>query len=222
MLATEEGPVPRGNGERILVVDDEELLAQLGGQALTALGYEVEVTTLPATALALVRSDPRGFALVLTDQTMPGMTGLVLAMEVRLLRPDLPVILMTAYTRAHRLGGRSSTHDQAHEHTRAGHRGACGPFLATRSKPKLAMAKILLIDDDDSVRTMLRLTLAHFGHTVNAARNGREGLELFDQIEVDLVITDIVMPEKEGLEVLMELRKRKTAVKTIAISGGGR
>jgi DNA-binding response OmpR family regulator len=82
------------------------------------------------------------------------------------------------------------------------------------------MARILLIDDDDSVRTMLHLTLAHFGHTVIEARNGKEGLELFEHANADLLITDIVMPEKEGLEVLMELRKRHPPVKIIAISGG--
>jgi DNA-binding response OmpR family regulator len=84
------------------------------------------------------------------------------------------------------------------------------------------MARILLIDDDDYVRAMLRLTLIHFGHVVIEARNGKEGLALFDGANVDLLITDIVMPEKEGLEVLMELRKKQTTVKIIAISGGGR
>lgn len=82
------------------------------------------------------------------------------------------------------------------------------------------MARILLIEDDDSVRTMLRLTLDHFGHTVIEARNGKEGLALFQHANIDLLITDIVMPEKEGLEVLMELRKRNPPVKIIAISGG--
>ena len=82
------------------------------------------------------------------------------------------------------------------------------------------MARILLIDDDDTVRTMLRLTLVHFGHTVIEARDGKEGLELFQDANVDLLITDIVMPEKEGLEVLMELRKKHPPVKIIAISGG--
>ncbi len=84
------------------------------------------------------------------------------------------------------------------------------------------MAKILLIDDDDHVRTMLRLTLIHFGHTVVEARNGKEGLDLFESVKADLIITDIVMPEKEGLQVLMELRKKQPPVKVIAISGGGR
>jgi len=84
------------------------------------------------------------------------------------------------------------------------------------------MARILLIDDDDSLRTALRLTLTHFGHTVIEARNGKEGMKLFSVAAVDLVVTDIVMPEKEGLEVLMELRTQKRPTKIIAISGGGR
>jgi CheY-like chemotaxis protein len=96
----EDGPVPHGNGERILFVEDEELLAQLGQKALTALGYEVEITTQPATALAMVRSDPRHFCLVLTDQTMPGMTGLSLATQLRQINPELPILLMTGYSAA--------------------------------------------------------------------------------------------------------------------------
>jgi CheY-like chemotaxis protein len=84
------------------------------------------------------------------------------------------------------------------------------------------MARILLIDDDDSVRTILGLTLVHFGHTVTEARNGREGVELFNAHGADLIITDIVMPGKDGLEILMELRHRPPHVKIIAISGGGR
>jgi DNA-binding response OmpR family regulator len=83
------------------------------------------------------------------------------------------------------------------------------------------MAKILLIDDDESLRGILRETLAHFGHMVIEACNGKQGLELFEQTKPDLVITDIVMPEKEGLEVLMELRRKPSPVKIIAISGGG-
>jgi DNA-binding response OmpR family regulator len=83
------------------------------------------------------------------------------------------------------------------------------------------MARILLIEDDDSVRTLLFLTLGHFGHTVIEARNGKEGLDLFKSASVDLVITDIVMPEKEGFEVLMKLRKKNASMKIIAISGGG-
>jgi PAS domain S-box-containing protein len=90
--------VPNGHGERILFVDDEELLAQLGQKTLTALGYQVEIATRGAEALTIVRADPQRFAIVLTDQTMPGMTGLFLATELRHMRPGLPVILMTGFS----------------------------------------------------------------------------------------------------------------------------
>jgi PAS domain S-box-containing protein len=96
----DKDPVPIGNGERILFVDDEELLARLGQKTLTALGYKVECMTQPAEALAIVRADPHRFALVLTDQTMPGMTGVFLANQIRCIRPELPVILMTGYSMA--------------------------------------------------------------------------------------------------------------------------
>jgi DNA-binding response OmpR family regulator len=84
------------------------------------------------------------------------------------------------------------------------------------------MARILLIDDDDAVRSMLSLTLTHFGHTVTEALNGAEGLKHFARDGTDLVITDLVMPEKEGLETIMELRRLQPQVKIIAMSGGGR
>ena len=98
--AEEGGAVARGAGERVLVVDDEEVLARLAQMTLTALGYEVEFATGSAAALALVRADPGRFALVLTDQTMPGMTGLVLAGQLREIRPGLPVILTTGFTQS--------------------------------------------------------------------------------------------------------------------------
>jgi CheY-like chemotaxis protein len=84
------------------------------------------------------------------------------------------------------------------------------------------MARILLIEDDHTVRAVLRMSLTGIGHTVIEARNGKEGLDLFRRAGADLVITDIIMPEKEGLEVLRELQKKQLPpVKVIAISGGG-
>lgn len=88
---------PHGQGERVLVVDDEELIANLARNVLTRMGYSVECTTSSAQALELVRTDPARFALVITDQTMPGMTGLQLAVQLREIRADLPVMLMTGY-----------------------------------------------------------------------------------------------------------------------------
>jgi PAS domain S-box-containing protein len=94
-VGAETGEVPRGHGERILVVDDEQLLAEMGRETLGSLGYEAESTTKPEVALAWVRDDPHRFALVVTDHTMPGMTGLHLATQLRQIKPRLPIILMT-------------------------------------------------------------------------------------------------------------------------------
>ena len=84
------------------------------------------------------------------------------------------------------------------------------------------MARILLIDDDDSLRTFLSLALAEHGHTVIEAHNGEVGLKAFAEVKPDLVITDLVMPEKSGLEVLTELQTKTPPVKAIAMSGGRR
>ncbi len=69
---------------------------------------------------------------------------------------------------------------------------------------------------------MLGLTLAHYGHTVIEARNGVEGLAKYPADGVDLVITDIVMPGKEGIELIVELRQLHPQLKILAMSGGGR
>ena len=84
------------------------------------------------------------------------------------------------------------------------------------------MAKILVIDDDDTVRLSLRLALEDADHQVEEAGDGLEGLNRFQANPADLVITDIFMPEKEGLETIDEIKRLSPATKIIAISGGGR
>jgi CheY-like chemotaxis protein len=84
------------------------------------------------------------------------------------------------------------------------------------------MSMILLVDDDDQFRKMLGAMLRRDGHDVVEASDGKEGLRLYKENQVDIVVTDIVMPEKEGIELIIELRKEFPDVKIIAISGGGR
>ncbi len=84
------------------------------------------------------------------------------------------------------------------------------------------MRSVLVIDDDDKVRTMLRQSLEREGYDVLEAGDGKEGLKIFREKGADLIITDLIMPEKEGLETITELRQDYPDVKVIAISGGGR
>ena len=84
------------------------------------------------------------------------------------------------------------------------------------------MAKIYVFDDEPSILLMIKKMLEKAGYEVDIALNGKEGMELFKRNVPDLLITDIIMPEKEGLETILELRKSYPELKIIAISGGGR
>lgn len=82
------------------------------------------------------------------------------------------------------------------------------------------MADVLVIDDDPNILLVLSGMLKKLGHGVRTALNGHEGLLLFREQRPDLLITDIVMPEKDGMEIIAEIRRAARDVKIIAISGG--
>lgn len=83
------------------------------------------------------------------------------------------------------------------------------------------MARILVIDDEAPIRRLLSQALASAGHEVLEAADGREALRIHQDRPSDLVITDILMPEQDGLEVIMALRRDTPGLKIIAMSGGG-
>jgi len=101
--ALEEGeifspsPLPGGT-ESVLIIDDEVSLAQLGGKMLAELGYRVDINTSGLNALTLIEASPDRFDLVVTDHMMPDMTGLDLALALKKICPDLPVILCTGFS----------------------------------------------------------------------------------------------------------------------------
>jgi PAS domain S-box-containing protein len=99
IIETQSNPV-MGGSERILFVDDEKMLVEIGQQALQHLGYDVVSRTSPIEALELFRAKPDHFDLVITDQTMPGMTGDALAKELIHIKPSIPVIICTGYSQA--------------------------------------------------------------------------------------------------------------------------
>ena len=84
------------------------------------------------------------------------------------------------------------------------------------------MARILVIDDDELVRATVKAALELAEHEVVVASDGQQGIASYQGGKFDLVVTDIIMPEKEGIETILELRQHNPAVKIIAISGGGR
>jgi CheY-like chemotaxis protein len=104
------GDLPRGNGETVMIVDDERALVALAEEILAGLSYEPVGFDSSLAALEAFRLEPKRFDLVLTDQTMPDLTGTELAREIRQLRPEIPILLMSGYSgsqlseRAHAVG----------------------------------------------------------------------------------------------------------------------
>jgi CheY-like chemotaxis protein len=84
------------------------------------------------------------------------------------------------------------------------------------------MADILLVDDEEQLRELLTFVLENAGHIVRKAADGNEALESYRNDPADVVVTDIVMPNKEGTETILELRRNYPGIKIIAMSGGGR
>ena len=84
------------------------------------------------------------------------------------------------------------------------------------------MQTLLIIEDDHHILLMIKRMLEPLGLEIKLASDGQEGLDMFHKFEVDLVITDIIMPEKEGLEIIREMRRERPKLKIIAMSGGGK
>lgn len=82
------------------------------------------------------------------------------------------------------------------------------------------MPSVLVVDDEEAIRRLIREALEQAGYQVNEARDGKEGLARYRQVPADLVIMDILMPDQDGLESILTLRREFPAARIIAITGG--
>src|SRR3990172_9301630 len=84
------------------------------------------------------------------------------------------------------------------------------------------MAHVLVVDDEDQMRKLIRLALQQEGHTVVEAPNGKRAIQHIQEAEINLVISDVVMPGMDGLELIREIRRTHPGIKVLAISGAGK
>ena len=204
-----------GGNETVLVVEDQAEVRKYAADALKTYGYKVIQAENEADALLFCAREP--IDLVLTDVVMPNVSGRELAEHVLQQRPGMKVLFMSGYT------------DDAVENRGVLRKGAGfiqKPFspsqLADKVRETLAAdraARILVADDEPGVRSFLRLVLEGGGYEVIEAANGREALKAARAGQVDVVITDLVMPEQEGIETIQALRKDDAGIGIIAISG---
>jgi PAS domain S-box-containing protein len=215
------GTLPKevpGGAETVLVAEDQAEVRRLALRILKSNGYDLLEASNGPEALEVSRNHAGPIHLLVTDVVMPGMTGRELATRLLELRPQIKVLYMSGYSA-----------------DVIGHQGVLDPGVTCLPKPftpaELALkvrevlgqpraaGRILLLDDDDAVRGVLQQTLSDAGYEVLAAADGRRGMQLMAQHEFDLVLTDLVMPDQEGLETIRQLRRDYPDVRIVAMSG---
>jgi PAS domain S-box-containing protein len=210
--------------ERILFVDDEESILSICGEQLKRLGYQLTTIENGQRALNEFRKNPHQFDLIITDQTMPKMEGVDLARAVREIRPNIPIILCSGYSdllNDEEIKDSGISELLTKPIVKSQLADVVRKVLDQQKKEKTNV-RILLIDDEELVRSVMKRILEHEGFKVVEASNGNEGLMIFRNDPTDLVITDLLMPEKDGMEIIIEIQKTYPNTKLIAVSGGGK
>jgi PAS domain S-box-containing protein len=203
--------------ETILLVEDQENVRAFLSEALHSFGYSVLEASSGADALAMIVKHPEPIHLLLTDVVMPGMNGKELAERLRPLRPGIRVLFMSGYS--------------GDVITNRGGLAEGLSYIAKPFAPEVLAAKIrevlnpsgrqtiLVVDDQESVRNLFEDILTASYHVLLAS-DGQEALNILRRGEpIDLVITDLVMPNTEGIETIQAIRKEYPGVKIIAMSG---
>jgi two-component system, cell cycle sensor histidine kinase and response regulator CckA len=204
-------------GETILVVEDDDSIRSLAREILEEHGYRVLEAASGEDALRAAELAP-GVDLLVTDVIMKGMNGDALASRLLSARPGMQVLYMSGYTE-----------------TGIVQQGVLGPGINFLSKPfqprellfkvgevlqkKTRLGRILVADDEVQMRSFLATLLESEGYAVSQASNGREAQDACRQSLPDLVVMDLVMPEQEGLETILAIRRQWPHMPVIAISG---
>jgi PAS domain S-box-containing protein len=213
-----EAPGVVGGTETILLVEDNPSVRQFVRTALENLGYTVIEAAGAREALELLTTQRLPIHLLVADVVMPVMKGPELVSRLRQHYPRLPVLYISGY---------SDDSLVQQDISRNGAAFLQKPFstqqIAATVKKLLSSSpsrsRILVVDDEEDVRRYMVEVLRQAGYQAAAARNGREALSQLAGGGWAMVITDLVMPEQEGMETIGEIRRRYPEVPIVAISG---
>ncbi len=209
----------------ILVVDDEDGVRRLLGETLHALGYITYSSSNISEAWQIFMREK--IDLVITDYYMPEGTGAELLIRIKKEKPNIPAIVITGYAG-------STTIEDFQE------MGADGflskPFRigiveelisstlnkyndSSKETTKSDKHQILVVDDDDSVRQVLQETLRSFGFSVIAANDARSAMNFIENHEFDLVISDYMLSDSNGVELIGKIKNLRPAIPSVIITG---
>ncbi len=231
----------KGSGN-VLVVDDEPALVELEQLILEDHGFNVIPRTSSLEAMEAFKAKPDNFDIVITDQTMPNLTGVNMAREMLEIRPDIPIILCTGFSEQvspeeakaigireylfkpvvskdfieavqRALGPKKERHKRGQEEIITGDISKVLSFNGM---------KVLVAEDMDSNRSLIGLMLKNIGCESELVSNGKEALALLRDKEFDVILVDINMPVMGGVETAKIIRKDiKSEAPIIALTGSG-
>lgn len=217
-------PPIRGGDETILLVEDDQTVRTRVRTVLESKGYHVVAAKGGRQAARVARGYEGAIALLLFDAVMPDMSGAMLVRSLRVHRPDLKVLFIAGAQAGDGVSEgevlpKPFTNETLLETVRRVLDQPVGPLPLRNAahEPK----RILVIDDDRQVNSMLQAMLESEGYCVSSASNGSAGIALLRQEVVNLLITDVLMADMDGLEVVQEVRRLWPSLKIIAMSGGG-
>jgi DNA-binding NtrC family response regulator len=202
----------------ILVVEDDPGLRALAEEVLGSAGYSVLAAADGTNALQAAEQYRGSIDLLLTDFTLPNMCGTQIAALLQAVQPDMKVLFMSGHAKG-AMTGNGSLDPRANfiqkPWSPRGLQEKISNVLATRASTQ----RILVVDDEEAIREWLSAILEGFGHRVFTAKDGLEAKRLAARQTLDLMITDISMPDEEGLGIIRALRKTHPGLKIIAMSG---
>jgi PAS domain S-box-containing protein len=217
---TAPGSFAHEGTETVLVVEDQDPVRKLTVRILKDHGYRVLDAAQGEEALLLAERYSKPIHLLLTDVVMPGMTGPELAKRLKPMRPAMQVLYMSGFAAdvitSRGLLGPGQIHINkpfAPEDLVLKIRALLG------SAPAPEAARVLVVDDESHVRTLFQKILAGGGYKVQIAKDGNQGLRMVRAQRFDLVVVDLVMPEREGIDIIQTVHKEQPDLKIIAVSG---
>lgn len=210
--------------EKVLIVDDEEEIIRRLGRILAKEGFDVVTAADGREALEVFKRESPG--LVITDVAMPEINGIELLRRIKKLSPQTDVIVVTGH-------GDYDTAIQVLREEALDYIKkpvdlddllvAVGRYLEKAGvlKEELSRPNVLLLDDDEDARNSMTRYLKKEGYDVFSGADGEEGLEVFRRQRIDVIVTDVMMPNVGGLALLEEVKKAPGETAVILITGFG-
>lgn len=207
-----------GRGRTVCVVEDDEHVRMTVARVLESEGFDV--VEAEGVDAALRHCATRAVDLVLTDVRMPARDGVELRDELRRTHPDVRVVFMSGFledAEAHAAIG--DTPFVQKPFTPSELIAQVSAALRSDAAGGEATTRVLIVDDEEMIRTVVSLLLAGLDYECHVASDGAEALEELARRDYDVVLCDMVMPRKDGIELCREIRRRFPKVGVVAMSG---